>query len=201
MESDRRMTDTRQRILQCARALYTAGGYEKMNFQSIAEQLHVSKPSLFYHFKNKQELFYEVLLSLIEEYHEMFLQVIHRGDSSIRATLRRIMQQLAAEPRFDMMRFWREEFNLLAPQQRQIVSEAWQKGLLEVIIAILEDGVARQELRTFQNPLHAYAFLHLCLLLPQPEHPGKPRLLSLSLEETIDALLILFLEGLGIKKG
>lgn len=199
MEPDRRMTDTRQRILQCARALYTAGGYERMNFQSIAEQLHVSKPSLFYHFKNKQELFYEVLLSLIEEYHEMLLKVMHPGDASTRATLRRIMQQIAAEPRFDMMRFWREEINLLTSQQRHIVSEAWQKGLLGVIIAVLEDGVTRQELRTFQNPLHAYAFLHLCLLLPQPEHPGKPHLLALSLEETIDALLALFLEGLGSK--
>jgi AcrR family transcriptional regulator len=67
--TDGRGSSTRLRILKEAARLYFAGGYENMSMQVLADQLQISKTAIFHHFKNKQELFFEMLLHLISRLH------------------------------------------------------------------------------------------------------------------------------------
>jgi AcrR family transcriptional regulator len=48
--------DTRARIQAAALELFRAQGAEKTSLREIAEQLHVSKAALYYHFRTKDEL-------------------------------------------------------------------------------------------------------------------------------------------------
>src|SRR6185437_6301603 len=114
---DGRVTETRLLILKEAERLYYAGGYENINLQVIANQLTITKAALFHHFKNKQALFFEMLLALLEHMRKMFEAEIEVGDASVRARLGRLMVKLTLEPFFDVMRFQREEMRLLQPEQ------------------------------------------------------------------------------------
>lgn len=208
---DGRATDTRERIVQVAEQLYYAGGYERINLQVIADQIGVSKTALFHHFKNKQELFYATLLHMLARYHAIFTEALTRDGQSVRERLRSIMQGLTRQGPFDMMRFSREEYGLLSPEQQVEVERAWRASLFDVVHRLLEDGVRLGELRPVDLRLSTFVFMHLCMMLPRadgsPPSPGSPRAEMTrgaagpandrSADDVIDALLDLYLSGVG----
>ncbi|BCJ38116.1 hypothetical protein Athai_56190 [Actinocatenispora thailandica] len=61
---DRRSgADTRARIQRVARQLFTEKGYEATSTRDLTEALGLTRSSLYYHFRNKEE----ILASLVEE--------------------------------------------------------------------------------------------------------------------------------------
>lgn len=49
--------DTYERIIEAAQAIFARDGFAGAKMQEIADRVGVQRPSLFYHFKNKEELF------------------------------------------------------------------------------------------------------------------------------------------------
>ncbi|MBW1765604.1 MAG: TetR/AcrR family transcriptional regulator [Deltaproteobacteria bacterium] len=58
--------DTRKRLLTAGTALFAEKGYSGTRVREIAELAEVSKPVLYYYFKNKEELFSAILNSATE---------------------------------------------------------------------------------------------------------------------------------------
>lgn len=58
---------TRYTIVEKAKSLFIEHGYHGLAMREIAEQVGVSKPALYYHFKSKEELFCAVLNSSLDE--------------------------------------------------------------------------------------------------------------------------------------
>ena len=56
----------KQEILEAAERLFQIHGYDKTTVQMIADDLHISKGSISYHFKNKCRIMYELLFSFID---------------------------------------------------------------------------------------------------------------------------------------
>ena len=52
----RNVGSARERILQAARALFCAGGYERTPLRAISDALGVTKAAVYYHFKAKEDL-------------------------------------------------------------------------------------------------------------------------------------------------
>lgn len=55
---------TRDRILELAYSAFAKNGYSKTSLQSIADELGITRPALYYHFASKEELFIEVYESV-----------------------------------------------------------------------------------------------------------------------------------------
>lgn len=51
----------RQAVLRASARVLRRRGYEGTNFTDIAAELHVSKPTIYYYFRNKQEILRELL--------------------------------------------------------------------------------------------------------------------------------------------
>jgi TetR/AcrR family transcriptional regulator len=49
--------DTRDRVIDAAQAIFARDGYAGAKMQDIADRVGIQRPSLFYHFKNKEALF------------------------------------------------------------------------------------------------------------------------------------------------
>lgn len=58
--------DTREKIIDSALKNFLKSGYENASLSKIAYDVGVKKPSLYYHFKDKEEIFKESLRYLIE---------------------------------------------------------------------------------------------------------------------------------------
>ena len=52
----RSSTDTRERILQAAYELFYAKGFARVGVDAVAEKAGLTKRTLYYHFKSKDDL-------------------------------------------------------------------------------------------------------------------------------------------------
>ncbi len=196
---DGRTTDTRQLILKEAEKLYYAGGYDHISLQIIADSLQISKAALFHHFKNKRELFLEMLLLILAHMREMFESVINQEGLSTRERLYLVMQRLSQESMFDMMRFQREEYPLLEPEQQNTAEKRWHSDMFDIVQRVFREGVERDELRTHDVTLSTYLFLNICLILPYNNSPMSHQMSASGRDEYINSLLDILLNGLGKK--
>ena len=65
----------KQAILDCARTMFHDLGYEETTFQKIADELHITKGAITYHFKNKHFLMimiFDECFSAIRAYIDQF---------------------------------------------------------------------------------------------------------------------------------
>jgi AcrR family transcriptional regulator len=194
---DGRTTDTRQLILKEAEKLYYAGGYDNINLQVIADHLKITKAALFHHFKNKQALFFELLLAIVASMRRMFEAMIDEGDQSTHARLSRIMLRWAEEPTFDLMRFQREEIVFLDPDQQREVGQAWHAGMFQVLERVFHEGILRGDLQDHDTTMATYLFLNVCVLLPHADNPMHAIMGYANQEQYIAKLLNILMNGLG----
>jgi len=59
--------DTKENITRTALKLFLRNGYEKTSLNQIAREVGITKPAIYHHFKNKDELIHEVLSLFFEE--------------------------------------------------------------------------------------------------------------------------------------
>ncbi|MEG6535102.1 TetR/AcrR family transcriptional regulator [Caldibacillus thermoamylovorans] len=81
---------SREMIMDRARELFVTKGYQHVSMRQVAKELNCSHGAIYYHFKNKAELFY----ALVEEHFQMLDQVLdHIMNEDLHSTekLKKIM--------------------------------------------------------------------------------------------------------------
>jgi AcrR family transcriptional regulator len=58
---------TKDKIFKEAAFLFSENGFERTTMQKIAERVQISKPAIYYHFPNKQDLFEALIASAMEQ--------------------------------------------------------------------------------------------------------------------------------------
>ncbi|MBY0115172.1 TetR/AcrR family transcriptional regulator [Paenibacillus sp. FSL H8-0317] len=69
---------SRERILEAARHLFITKGYRAISMRSIGQHLGYSHGSLYYHFKEKAELFYAIVVEDFNHLGHLLLQAMVR---------------------------------------------------------------------------------------------------------------------------
>jgi len=59
--------NTKENIVKTALELFLQNGYEKTSMNDIAREVGITKPAIYHHFKNKDQLFHQVLTLFFEE--------------------------------------------------------------------------------------------------------------------------------------
>jgi AcrR family transcriptional regulator len=83
--------ETRQRIQDVARELFTEKGVQRTSLQDIANRLGITKPALYYHFRSREDLVRSILQPLIDE-GESFVAEHEGRRGSARATTRELLE-------------------------------------------------------------------------------------------------------------
>ena len=84
-------SDTRTRIQDAARELFSQRGVHRTSLQDIANQLGITKPALYYHFGSREDLVRSILQPLIDEGEE-FVTAHERRRGRDRATARELVE-------------------------------------------------------------------------------------------------------------
>ncbi|WP_328328272.1 TetR/AcrR family transcriptional regulator [Kribbella sp. NBC_00382] len=67
--------DTKAEIHRAALELFSAQGYEKTSLREIAEQVGITKASLYYHYSSKQDLLQAIIGTFFDDIKRVFAQV------------------------------------------------------------------------------------------------------------------------------
>jgi AcrR family transcriptional regulator len=73
--------DRRDRILRVAEELFAEKGYNKASMREIAERLGIKKPSLYHHFRNKEEIYYTIIAGIYQQVLDEVAAFLDRGET------------------------------------------------------------------------------------------------------------------------
>ena len=85
----------RDAILDTSATLFSEHGYKAVSIRDIAQACGMTNAALYYHFKNKEDLF----LAMLQRDHEQTLEALRaaaNGPGDLRADLKRLVAQYAA---------------------------------------------------------------------------------------------------------
>lgn len=71
---------TKQEILNAAEHLFSEKGYDATSIQDITKRVGITKPSFFYYFKTKSDIFIELMQIRREEAIQSFMEKSERGE-------------------------------------------------------------------------------------------------------------------------
>ncbi|RTR28369.1 TetR/AcrR family transcriptional regulator [Deinococcus radiophilus] len=182
------MTDTRQRILHEAGALFVAHGYHGVSMREVAQAVGVTKPALYHHYADKETLFVAILEYSLGDLREIIQAMQTEGD--LRGQLGVLVGRLLAQrPDHWVGLQLAAELKHIAPERRADFEGNYRRVWLGGLGQMIAQAVERGELRTDLSPADLTRGLMGILypLVSGPAHPGR--------EAVGSALLSIFLEG------
>ena len=150
-------------IIEHASRLFAERGFAGTSVQDIADAMGMSRPTLYYYFKSKDDLLASLVTEVTEGAAAQIRAVANDSDSDATERLRSIARLLAS---------WRAEqpgrFLLLVrsesvlPPDLARVNERAKRSTLRELTRVIEQGVATGEFRVVDPRSAALAVLGIC---------------------------------------
>ncbi|MBD9390388.1 TetR/AcrR family transcriptional regulator [Agrobacterium sp. AGB01] len=156
------MKPTRERLLAAAGKLFRAEGIRAVSVDAVAEKAKVTKRTLYYHFRSKDDLIAAHLQAQDQPNLDLFKQWFDAGQGDVAARVQGIFTQLAStarHPKWKGCGFLRTSVELInLPGHPAIVASRAHKKKVENWLRI--------ELETIHSPAQAQELArHIVLLL------------------------------------
>lgn len=182
----------RERILSQAARLFMANGYNGISMREIAEAVGVSKAGLYYHFKDKEDLFVAIMRGALDATAQIVRQAASAGPSAP-TQVAALLHALVAQPADQraLVRLAEQEIAHLGAAARAEFGQRYHAQFIRPITAMLASGMERGELRPSDPP--TLTWLLLGMLYPFLNADGGAT--ARSPQATVDALLDLFFHG------
>ncbi|RRR69117.1 MAG: TetR/AcrR family transcriptional regulator [Candidatus Viridilinea halotolerans] len=193
---------TAVKIVEAAGHLFLQRGYKAVSINDIIKAAEVTKPTLYYYFSDKEELFVQ-----------MGLRVLAEMSSQLQAALQlpaALPQRLAAvatvlmDDRDSNMRMMRHEMMThLSAAQRTRLAQAFFVHIFRPIVELMEQALAEGLVGRYPAPALAKMFMGLTESFHEFAHPpvqhGEVQHEALFGPSDLghDALVDLFLHGVG----
>jgi AcrR family transcriptional regulator len=187
-----------QRLLDSAMALFSEKGYAATSIREIIERAGVTRPVLYYYFKNKEDLFRHIVESSFDEFVGDLRVTLDRSagcTARLAAVACEAFRQCGEYP--DVVRLILQMFMAPPGHVPQLDKTRLWESWFSRIRDIMTEGLKAGELRGGDAHELAIAFtgmvtLHIMLHVNRPEARLRP--------EQGEALVDLFLAGGGVPK-
>lgn len=184
---------TKDRLLECALRLFAAKGYTGTSVREIIEEAGVTRPVLYYYFKNKEDLFCHLVEThFARQYEEIDAILTHY--SSCRERLKALIRSAfeGAESSPETVQFLLRYFFAPPDVPMRLDSEQLAQERFVRITALMQEGLDRGEIVGGDAASLALAFsgfmdMHVMAKAHRPEARLTPELGA--------ALVDLFMDG------
>ncbi len=187
----------RGQILTIAMRKFIASGYHGLAMREIAEALGVSKAALYYHFKDKEELFLAVLFPYLDAM-EVALDRIAAQPGPTANQIQSFVQHVLTQPAEEraIIRLGSQELGQLSATARKAFGKVYQEKFIGKLNALAQRGIDRGEFRPLDPEVITWALLGMLYPYFYPAHTGNRSLP----EATIDSVTAIFLEGVQLSR-
>ena len=149
----------RDRVLREARALFVDRGYAEVSMQQIADAAGLRKASIYHHFRDKEELFAQVVLREMERLRRSMEQAIARADT-FRAQLEAVARLWFEQFESDAAGMIRD-FRGHVPEERHGDVHCELERLAATLQDVFERARAAGETRDVDPRVTALLFFHM----------------------------------------
>lgn len=183
----------REQILDTARRLFIQQGYHGLAMREISEALGVSKAALYYHFKDKEELFLAVLNIHLDEI-ESIIDEIQSKPIESREKIREFVEAILEQPaeKRAVMRLGSQEMSGLSANSRKTFGKKYHEKFIGKLNAIIQAGIDKKEFQTLNAEVATWALLGIMYPYFYPTNARNDKPVS---SYVIDEIVKIYLEG------
>jgi AcrR family transcriptional regulator len=170
-------SESRQRLLDTAQALFHERGYRAVTMQDIARELGVRQASLYYHVPDgKEQLFVEVARRSFEQHRAGLQGALDQAGDDLEAQLRAAAAWFCAQPSMNLLGMMHADMPALSADNHRTLNGLAAYCLFEPIAAVFAEAIARGEIRAMAPDLLAGSFLALMdgVSYSSEHQPGTP---------------------------
>lgn len=185
----------REQILISAAKLFIEHGYYGLSMRQIAESVGVTKAALYYHFKDKEDLFLAVLETYLENIETLVIE-IQNLEIDCSEKISRLVKKILNQPvdQRAIIRLASQEMAHLSPASRKSFGDIYHSRFIHRVESIFEAGINAGELRNTDPNVAAWSLLGMMYPYFYPVHSSE---INLS-DDTIDQLIEIFLHGITV---
>jgi AcrR family transcriptional regulator len=185
----------REKILATAKSLFIQHGYHGLAMRQIAEALDVSKPALYYHFKDKEQLFLAILRLYLDEM-ETAIDRITAQPVTSREKIRDFMKYILAQPpeQRAIIRLASQEMGQLSDPARKSFETIYQEKFIGKIEAMLISGMEHGEFIAVRPEVATWTLLGIMYPYFYPANTGDGGLP----EDIIQQIITVYMDGIVI---
>lgn len=150
----------REKILETATCLFIEHGYHGLAMREISEKLGVSKTALYYHFKDKEELFIAILSRNLNEI-ETEIGFIQTKPISCSEKIIQFTQYVLTQPaeKRAVIRLGSQEINQVSATSRMLFEVIYYEKFIGRLQKIFQAGVENGEFRAVDPDAAIWALL------------------------------------------
>jgi AcrR family transcriptional regulator len=163
----------REQILITAKSLFIQQGYHGLAMRQISDALGVSKAALYYHFKDKEELFLAILSGNLDEI-ENAIDLIRSKRVSCKEQIVLFVEYVLEQPAEQraMIRLASQEMSQLSAISRKKFDKTYHDQFTGKLQAIFQAGVENGEFRPMDSSIATWALLGIMYPYFYPAHTG-----------------------------
>jgi AcrR family transcriptional regulator len=183
----------REKILDAAKSLFIQQGYHGLAMRQISEAVGVSKAALYYHFKDKEELFLAILETYLLEL-ETALDRIMAEPVNCREQICLFVEYVLAQPTEQRatIRLASQEAGQLSAASRKAFERIYREKFIGKVEAILKTGMEQGEFKRVKPEVATWTLLGMMYPYFYPAHVGN---VSLS-KEIVQQIMTIYLDGI-----
>lgn len=176
-------------IIATASKLFLDIGYEPLSLHEIAKACNVSKPTIYYYFTSKSELFKVAITTMLKNVHQHTMRLLNETDN-MEASLLRVAEARIASPHIEVEMLLKEAEKSLSAEQLREIRDAEQRVYLllsDFFQAAMDKGLLRKD-----DPLFLAHTFSTMLLISNREDTMRLHASHLELAKKVVGL---FLKG------
>jgi AcrR family transcriptional regulator len=153
----------KQRICTAASKLFIRRGFGATSMQDIADALRISRPKLYYYFRDKAVILETLVSNVPVEAHRRAQAVLSAEGLDAPQKLRQLILQHA-----DLILARPLEFRLLdmslehLPRGMKARAQKAKRGLLEAFTQVIREGIEAEKFRPVDARVAAFAMIGMC---------------------------------------
>jgi AcrR family transcriptional regulator len=180
-------------IVQIATGMFLQLGYEGVSMESVARECSVTKPTIYYYFDNKSELFLASLLKMLIVMEASIKDFLKKNDPLHTLLIKLAEAHLAPTHHMDLEGLIKQAENHIPSHRMRDLREGMESMILSVADAF-SNAIERKEIRAVDPIIAAYTYNSL-LLLGNTKRPDGTSLFSTP-NEAAKHIVTLLWEGL-----
>jgi AcrR family transcriptional regulator len=154
---------TRERILRLADELFARHGYARVSMRAVAGAAGVTKPALYYYFRDKDALYEECMLAM-QQRQASALRDAADGAGSLGERLTAVAHALLTASAHHPIRVMSDVTEHLPPESRERLRRGFSESVVGPLAAFFTSAQERGEVRDAVTPeLAAATLLGVCM--------------------------------------
>lgn len=104
----------RAQLIKAAEKVFTRKGYLRATTEEIARTARLTKGALYFHFENKEDIFFAVVKEVNENFIDSLVDVLHSEPDPLKAIEKSINKslELIERQKYFTVEFWRQAHNI-----------------------------------------------------------------------------------------